>query len=60
MEAALTGQPWLVGERMTLADVALLAYTRLAHQGGFDLDLYPHVKAWVGRAEAELGLEAAG
>lgn len=59
MEAGLEGRTWLVGERLSLADIALLAYTRLAHEGGFDLRLYPRVKAWVARAEAELGLPPA-
>ena len=37
MEKALTGRTWLVGEAMTIADIALLPYTRQAPQGGFDL-----------------------
>ena len=41
---------------MTIADVALLAYTRVAHEGGFDLASRPAVRAWVSRAEAALGL----
>ncbi len=54
MEDGLAGQPFLVGGGVTLADVALVAYTRLAHEGGFSLDLYPAVKAWVARVEAAL------
>jgi glutathione S-transferase len=34
----------------------LVAYTRVAHEGGFDLSHYPAVKAWVGRVEAALDL----
>ena len=56
LEAQLTTTPYLVGERLTLADIALVAYTRVAHEGGFDLSLYPAVKAWVGRVEDALGL----
>ncbi|MGO4612391.1 hypothetical protein AB4142_39240 [Variovorax sp. 2RAF20] len=41
---------------MTLADIALVAYTRVAHEGGFDLARYPAVKAWVGRVETALGI----
>ncbi len=37
MEAHLSGRAFLVGETMTIADIALLAYTRVAHEGGFDL-----------------------
>ena len=56
MDAALAGGGWLVGEGLTLADVALVAYTRVAHEGGFDLARHPHVRAWVARVERELGL----
>lgn len=57
MEQALQASPFLAGPSLTLADVALVAYTRLAHEGGFCLDLYPAVKAWVGRVEAALGID---
>lgn len=57
LETQLKQSPFLVGERVTLADVALVAYTRVAHEGGFDLSLYPAVEAWVGRVEADLGIE---
>jgi glutathione S-transferase len=43
-----------LGDEVTLADVALVAYTRVCHEGGFSLDLYPAVKAWVSRTEAAL------
>jgi glutathione S-transferase len=56
LERQLDEKPFLVGEALSLADVALVAYTRVAHEGGFDLDLYPSVKAWVARVEAELGI----
>ena len=54
MEQALAGSPFLVGDRARLADVALVAYTRVCHEGGFNLDVYPAVKAWVGRVEQAL------
>jgi glutathione S-transferase len=41
---------------MTIADIALLAYTRLAHEGGFDLAGRSNVRAWIERCEGELGL----
>ncbi|MFT4251677.1 MAG: glutathione S-transferase family protein [Caulobacter sp.] len=56
LETALSGGGFLVGDRLTLADIALVAYTRVAHEGGFDLSRYPAVKAWVGRVEAALGI----
>ena len=56
LDGALAAEPFLVGARPTLADVALVAYTRVAHEGGFDMADYPKVKAWVGRVEAALGI----
>jgi glutathione S-transferase len=56
MEDGLAKAGFLVGERVTLADVALVAYTRMAHEGGFDLAGYPKVKAWVGRVERALNI----
>ena len=49
---------FLVGDAVSLADVALLAYTRLAHEGGFDLDGYAAVRRWMA-AEHYLGLPPA-
>jgi glutathione S-transferase len=54
LEDGLAARTFLVGEAVTLADVALVAYTRVAHEGGFDLADYPKVKAWVGRIERAL------
>ena len=56
MEQALAGSPFLVGDRLTLADISLVAYTRVAHEGGFDLGDYPAVEAWVARVETALGI----
>ena len=56
LETQLKQTPYLVGERLTLADIALVAYTRVAHEGGFDLSLYPAVKAWVARVEVALDI----
>jgi glutathione S-transferase len=46
---------YLVGEALTLADVALYAYTHVAHEGGFDLAGYPAIGAWLDRVAAEPG-----
>jgi len=56
MEDGLGASGFLVGERVTLADVALVAYTRMAGDGGFDLARYPKVSAWVGRVEQALNI----
>ncbi len=57
MELALLTNEFLTGPVMTLADITLVAYTRLAPQGGYDLREFPAVRAWVHRVERELGLE---
>jgi glutathione S-transferase len=59
MEQQLTAHDWLVGDALTLADVALVAYTRNARKGGFDLARYPALQSWVARVEGALGLENA-
>ena len=59
MEQQLAATPFLVGENVSLADVSLLAYTRLAHEGGFDLDRYAAVRRWIGETEKFLGLPSA-
>jgi glutathione S-transferase len=57
MEMALISSDFIAGgAAITLADIALLAYTRLSHEGGFDLTEFPAVHAWVSRCELELGL----
>jgi glutathione S-transferase len=57
MDRLLVGRNWLVGEAMTIADIALLPYTRLAHEGGFDLASRGHVRGWVARCERMLDLD---
>jgi len=57
MNDHLAARNYFVGEKLSLADIALVAYTRFAHQAGIDLGLYSGVKAWVRRVEHELKLE---
>ncbi|HVY85395.1 MAG TPA: glutathione S-transferase family protein [Caulobacterales bacterium] len=59
MALQLEQTPYLVGDALSLADIALVAYTRVAHEGGYDLNQYPLVKAWVARVERDLGLASA-
>src|ERR1700751_4273329 len=59
MEQQLAVSPFLVGAALTLADVALLAYTRLAHEGGFHLDGYASLRRWIDDAERALALPPA-
>ncbi|MGE7815814.1 glutathione S-transferase family protein [Pseudomonas sivasensis] len=49
MERQLQTTPYLVGEQYSIADIALYAYTHVAHEGGFDLAPYPAVQAWLKR-----------
>ena len=56
MEAALADRDWLAGGGPTLADLALVAYTRVAHEGGFDLNPHPAIRRWIGRVEAAFGI----
>ena len=50
------GRAFLVGDTVSLADVALVAYTRVAHEGQFNLADYPRVQAWIGRVEQALNI----
>jgi glutathione S-transferase len=59
MEHQLAATRFLVGDTLSLADVSLLAYTRLAHEGGFDLASYPSVCRWIDETEKYLGLPPA-
>ena len=56
LEDAAADSAFLVGDRLTLADVSLVAYTRMAGEGGFDLAPYPSVRAWIARGEVGLGI----
>jgi len=55
MERHLDGRAYLVGDALTLADLVLYAYTHVAAEGGFDLEPYPAIRAWLDRVAAEPG-----
>jgi glutathione S-transferase len=59
MERQLAAVSFFAGPAVSLADVSLLAYTRVAHEGGFDLGVYPSVRRWIGETEKVLGLPPA-
>ena len=58
LEDGLAGSPFLAGQAISLADVALVAYTRVAEEGGFDLAAYPRVQVWIARTEQALKIAA--
>lgn len=49
MDSHLAVHDWFVGDRVTLADIALFAYTHVAEEGGFGLGDYPAVTRWIAR-----------
>ncbi len=55
MEQQLKRTPFLVGDAFSIADIALYAYTHVAHQGGFDLTAYPGIEQWLERAKQQPG-----
>ncbi len=59
MNNHLGTRAYFVGDNLSLADIALVAYTRFSHQAGLDLARYPNVAAWVRRIETDLSIEHA-
>jgi glutathione S-transferase len=55
MEAHLAAHDFFVGSTLTVADIALYAYTHVAPEGGFDLGRYPAITRWLARVAAEPG-----
>ena len=57
MNDHLSQRQYFVSERLSLADIALVAYTRFSHHAGIDLARWPHVQGWVARIEDDLNIE---
>lgn len=55
MDEHLGGRDYFVGDRLSLADIALYAYSHVAEEGGFELSDYPAVKDWLGRVASAPG-----
>lgn len=53
MDEHLSAHDWFVGPHLTLADICLYAYTHVADEGGFDLEAYPAVQAWLARVAGQ-------
>jgi glutathione S-transferase len=55
MERHLDEREFLVRGRYSIADISLYAYTHVAHEGGFELDRYPGIRAWLARVADQPG-----
>ena len=53
MEQHLKRHDSFAGERYSIADIALYAYTHVSHEGGFNLEGYPAIRAWIGRVAGQ-------
>jgi len=53
MEQHLATQKFFVGDRYSIADIGLFAYTHVADEGGFDLAKFPAIQAWIERVKAQ-------
>ncbi len=51
LDDALERHDFLAGDALSLADIALVAYTRVANEGGFDLGDYPALRRWIAKVE---------
>jgi len=54
METRLGDRDYFVSDRLTLADIGLTAYSRVAHEGGFDLGSYPNIRRWIANVDTDL------
>ena len=59
MERHLNDREFFVGDRPTVADIALYVYPSVAPEGGFDLASYPAVRTWLDRVAAPAWIRAA-
>ncbi len=51
MEQHLANHAFFTGDRYTIADIGLLAYTHVAREGGFDLTRFPAIQIWINRGK---------
>ena len=54
-EAWLSTHDWLVDEHYTIADIGLFGYVSMAHQGGYEMQRFPSIGAWIARVKAQPG-----
>ena len=53
MDQHLSVQDFFVGNTYTIADISLYAYTHVAHEGGFDLTQFAHIRRWLSKVAAQ-------
>ncbi len=58
LESELSTRPFIAGDRYSIADMAIFAYASRAEEAGLSLEMYPHVRAWTARVEAQPGFLA--
>jgi glutathione S-transferase len=52
MQQQLKKTPYLVQDQLTIADISLFGYTHVAHEGGFELSVYPEINDWIERIKS--------
>jgi len=55
VDALLATHGWLVDERYTIADIGMFGYVSMAHQGGYEMQRFPAIDAWLARVRAQPG-----
>ena len=55
IDSRLTDHPFLVGDRYTIADISIYGYVHVAPEGGFELEPYPAINAWLARVQTRPG-----
>jgi glutathione S-transferase len=55
LDAHLASRTFFVGERYSVADIAIYGYVHLAHESGYDMDAYPSIGRWLERVRAQAG-----
>jgi glutathione S-transferase len=51
----LAAHDWLVDNRYTIADIGMFGYVSLAPEGGYDMQRFPSIEAWLARVKARPG-----
>lgn len=55
MESHLSSRDFFVDDKFSIADIALFAYTHVAHEGDYDLEAFPAIQKWITRVQAYPG-----